>query len=90
MYKKQYINAMDTLTCQDAVGHIRTKRLHYDSKITVVTCANKSIRFYAKTLYIWKGEFLIGERTSLNLYGPNYFPIKLSDISRIEVKKSWF
>jgi hypothetical protein len=89
MYKKQYINSMDTLTCLDAVGKLKIKRLHSDSKITIITHKNKAIKFYAKTLYIWNGEFLIGERTSLNLYGPNYFPIKLTDISRIEIKKSW-
>ena len=85
MYKKQYVNTIDTLTCSDAVGKTKTKRLKCDSKITIITNKNKVIKFYAKTLYIWKGEYLIGELTALSIYGPNYFPVKLSDISRIEV-----
>jgi hypothetical protein len=89
-YSKQFVNNMDTLPCADADGRIRTKRFNYDSKIKIVTHKNKKIKFYAKTLYIWKGQFLIGERTAPTLYGPNYFPVRLSDIARIEVKRPWF
>ena len=89
MHSKHYVNAMDTVKCADAVGQVRTKKFTYDSKITVVTNQNKAIKFYAKTLYIYNEQYLVGERTSLSLYGPNYFLVKLSDISRIEVKKPW-
>lgn len=90
MHNKSYTNAIDTLKCADAVGQIRNKCFKYDSKITVVTNKNKAIKFYAKTLYIYNEQYLVGERTSLSIYGPNYFLVKLSDISRIEVKKPWF
>jgi hypothetical protein len=90
MHSKSYNNAMDTLQCADAIGQIKTKRFNYDSKITIITNQKKTIRFYAKTLYIWKDQYLIGERTGISLYGPNYGLVKLSDINRIEVKKPWF
>lgn len=90
MHSKSYNNAMDTLQCSDAVGQIKTKRFNYDSKITVITSQKKTIRFYAKTLYIWNDQYLIGERTGISIYGPNYSLVKLSDISRIEVKRPWF
>lgn len=90
MLSKNYINAIDTLKCADPVGQIKTKRFKYDSKITVVTHQKKKIKFYAKTLYIWRGEYLIGELASLNIYGTNYFPVKLCDISRIEVRGTSF
>ena len=86
LYKKQYNNQVDTLLYLDKIGKIKAKRLTYDSKITIITADNKSIRFYAKSLYIWKDEFLIGERTVPSLHGPNYFPVKLKDIVRIEVR----
>jgi hypothetical protein len=86
MSKAQYNNHVDTVICLDGIGSKKVKRLTYDSKITVITTDNKAIRFYAKTLYIWKDEFLIGERTALSLRSPNYFPVKLKDILRIEVK----
>ena len=86
MYKWQFNNHVDTLVCLDAIGKQKQKRLKFDSKITIITNDNRSIRFYAKTLYIWKDEFLIGERTAVSLRSPNYFTIKLKDIARIEVK----
>jgi hypothetical protein len=86
MYRYQYNNHVDTLVYQDKLGTQKWKKLRYDSKITVITHDNRSFRLYAKTLYIWKDEFLIGERTSPSLRSPNYFPIKLKDIARIEVK----
>jgi hypothetical protein len=85
MYKKSYRNSMDTLWCHDAVGARKIKRISQDSKITVVTKSNRAIRFYARTLYLYKDEFLIGERTAPRLRGPNYFPIRLSEIDRIEL-----
>ena len=90
MHSKSYTNAIDTLKCADEVGQIKTKKFNYDSKITVVTNKNKAIKFYAKTLYIYNDQYLVGERTSLSIHGPNYFLVKLSDIARIEVKKPWF
>lgn len=90
MHSKAFTNTIDTLQCADAAGQLRTKRFNYDSKITVVTHQNKSIRMYAKTLYIYKDQFLVGERTTPSIYGPNYCLVKLCDISRIEVKKPWF
>ncbi|HEY4195569.1 MAG TPA: hypothetical protein VGM63_08535 [Mucilaginibacter sp.] len=90
MHDRHFINAIDTLRCADAVGQVRTKKFTYDSKITVVTHNNKTIKFYAKTLYIYNDQFLVGERTTPSIYGPNYSLVKLSDISRIEVKKPWF
>jgi hypothetical protein len=86
MYRIQYNNQVDTLICLDAIGTQKMKRLRYDSKITIITTDNKSIRFYAKTLYIFNDQFLIGERTSPSLRSPNYFPVKLKDIARIEVR----
>lgn len=86
LYKKQYNNQVDTLLYLDKIGKVKAKRLTYDSKITIITTGNKSIRFYAKSLYIWKDEFLIGERTVPSLRGPSYFPVKLKDIARIEVR----
>jgi len=90
MHSRSYTNAIDTLKCADNVGQVKTKRFNYDSKITVVTNQNKEIGFYLKTLYIWNEQYLVGERTTLSIYGSNYFLVKLSDISRIEVKKRWF
>ncbi len=90
MHSKNYTNTIDTLKCADPVGQVRTKRFNYDSKITVVTSQNKEIKFYVKTLYIWNEQYLVGERTTLSIYGPNYFLVKLSDILRLEVKKPWF
>jgi hypothetical protein len=86
MYRYQYNNHVDSVIYLDALGTKRMKKLSYDSKVTVITTDNKSIRLYAKTLYIWKDEFLIGERSSPSLRSPNYFPIKLKDIARIEVR----
>ena len=90
MHSKTYTNTIDTLNCANALGEVTTKRFNYDSKITVVTSQNKAIKFYVKTLYIWNKEYLVGERTALSVYGPNYFLVKLSNIMRIEVKKPWF
>jgi|SRR6218665_77895 len=86
LYKKQYNNHVDTLLCLDRIGKTKAKRLSYDSKVTVITTDNRTIRFYAKTLYIWKDEFLVGERTAPSLRGANCFTVKLKDIARIEVK----
>lgn len=86
LYQKEYNNRVDTVLCLDRIGKIRAKRLSYTSTVTVITTSNKSIRFYAKTLFIWKDQFLIGERTSPSLRGPKSFPVKLSDIARIEVR----
>ena len=86
MYRKRYNNRVDTLFCVDKVGKVKTKRLSCDSKVTVITTNKKSINFYAKTLYIWKDEFLIGELTTISLRKSNYFSVKLKDIARIEVK----
>jgi hypothetical protein len=86
IYKKQYKNGIDTLIVADESGNvIKARRFGYDSKIRVITKKNKSIKYYVKSLYIYKGEYLIGERPAPKLYGPNYFPVKLSEISRIEV-----
>ena len=86
MYQYQFNNQVDTLRCSDAIGTTKTKRLRFDSKITVITADNKSFRFYAQTLYIWKDEYLIGERIAPTFRSPNYFPVKLKDIVRIEVR----
>jgi len=86
MYQHQFNNQVDTLRCSDAVGQVKTKKLRFDSKITVITADNRSFRFYAQTLYIWKDEYLIGERIAPTLRSPNYFPVKLKDIVRIEVR----
>ncbi len=86
VYKAEYNNHLDTLQCADKIGKTSLRRLKYDSKITVITTSNKSIRFYAKTLYIWKDEYLIGERSTPTLHGPKCVPIKLKDIARIEVR----
>jgi hypothetical protein len=85
LHYKQFKNKLDTLIIADQSGRMKKKRLTQDSKIRIYTKRNKSIKYYAKTLYIYKDEFLIGERTAPKLYGPNYFPVKLKDIDRIEV-----
>jgi hypothetical protein len=82
---RQFKNSLDTLTFLGEGGTRMTKRFNQDSKIRIVTRDNRIIKYYVKTLYIYKDEFLIGERTKPKFYGPNYFPVKLSDISRIEV-----
>jgi hypothetical protein len=86
LYKNQYNNHVDTILCLDRIGKTKAKRLSYDSKVTVITTDNRTIRFYAKTLYIWKDEFLVGERTVPSLRGVNCFTVKLKDIARIEVR----
>jgi hypothetical protein len=85
LYKKQYKNSLDTVVCIDEVGKKKLRRLSQDSKVIIYT-RNQSIKYYVKSLYIYKDEYLIGERTAPRLYGPNYFPVKLSEIDRIEVK----
>jgi hypothetical protein len=85
IHKKTYKNSIDTLYCTDETGNLKIKCVNHDSKIVVVTKGNKAIKYYAKTLYIYKGQFLIGERTAPRLRGPNYFPVRLSEIDRIEV-----
>jgi hypothetical protein len=85
IYKKTYKNSVDTLWYHDETGALRVKCINLDSKIVVVTKGKKAIKFYAKTLYIYKDQFLIGERTAPRLRGPNYFPVKLSEIDRMEV-----
>jgi hypothetical protein len=85
LYKKQFKNSLDTVVCSDMNGALKRKRLSQDSKIRIYTKQNKSIKYYAKSLYIYKDEYLIGERTAPRLYGPNYFPVRLSEIDRIEV-----
>ncbi len=85
MYRKPYKNDLDTLFCIDEIGRIRPKRFNGDTKITIVTRENKAIKYYAKSLYIYNDQFLIGERTAPRLRGPNYYPVRLSEIDRIEV-----
>ena len=85
IHKKTYKNHIDTLWCTDETGNLKMKTINHDSKIVVVTKGNKSIKYYAKTLFIYKDQFLIGERTAPRLRGPNYFPVKLTEIDRIEV-----
>jgi hypothetical protein len=85
MFTKQHNNHVDTLLCLDGIGKVRAKKIRYDSKITIIT-TDRTIRMYAKTLYIWNDEFLIGERSAPSLRSPNYFPVKLKDIIRIEVR----
>jgi hypothetical protein len=83
---KPYNNNIDTLECVDPVGKSKFKRFNYASKVTIVT-KDKAVKVYAKSLYIWNDQFLIGERTTPNFRGgPNYFPVRLCDIARIEVK----
>lgn len=84
IYRQQFRNDIDTISFLNSVGKVQYKRVNYDSKITVITNDQKVIRFYVKSLYIYKDQFLIGERTAPKLRGPNYFPVRLSDISRIE------
>ena len=86
LYQSPYNNRVDTLLCFNRTGCLTPKRLKLDSKVTVITKTNKAIHFYAKTLFIWNEEFLIGERTKLNLRRSNCFSVKLKDIARIEVR----
>src|SRR5213596_484297 len=50
-------NTLDTVSCYDSNGNVQLKKLNDDSKITVVTKDNREIRYYVKTLYIWKDQF---------------------------------
>lgn len=86
MYKKQYNNRVDTIVCVDKIGKVKVRKLSVDSKITVITNDNKAFNFYAKTLYIWNEEYLIGERTTINLRRNNCCTVRLKDIARIEVR----
>lgn len=86
MYKKHYNNKIDSLVCQDKIGKLKVRHLSADSKITVITTTNKTVNFYAKTLYILNDEYLIGERTTINLRRFNGGMVKLKDIARIEVR----
>jgi hypothetical protein len=81
-----YNNSLDTLPCLHVSGKTRLKRVKYDSKIRIVTANKKSIKFYAKTLFIWNDEFLIGERTAPTLRGINLYPVRLKDIEEIVVR----
>jgi hypothetical protein len=84
---KPYNNNIDTLLCVDGTGQLKVKKFNYTSTIRIITKKDKSVKLYAKTLYIWNDQFLVGERVSPSIYGgPNIFPVKLSEISRIEVK----
>ena len=67
----------------DREAYMAIKAIAMDIDGTL-TNDQKVIRFYVKSLYIYKDQFLIGERTAPKLRGPNYFPVRLSDISRIE------
>lgn len=86
MYKKQYNNRVDTLICVDKIGKMKVRKLSVDSKITVITNDKKAFNFYARTLYIWNEEYLIGERTTINLRRNNCCTVKLKDIARIEIR----
>lgn len=86
LYKKPYNNRVDTLVCRDKIGQAKPRRVRYDCKVTVITNKHQTINFYAKSLYIWNEEFLVGERTTLNLRKSNCFSVKLKDIARIEVR----
>jgi hypothetical protein len=80
-------NSLDTMSCRHSTtGKRKLKKFKYDSKISIVTSRKKTIRFYAKTLYIWNDEFLIGERTAPTLRGINLYPVRLSDIEEIVVR----
>jgi len=84
---KSYNNNIDTLLCEDAVGKAKMKKFSYSSKVRIITKRDESVRVYAKTLYIWNDEFLVGERVTPGLTGgPSYFPVRIEDIARIEVK----
>lgn len=86
LYKKPHNNRVDTLVCLNKIGQAKPRRVRYDSKMTVITNKHQTINFYAKSLYIWNEEFLVGERTTLNLRKANCFSVKLKDIARIEVR----
>src|SRR4051812_47276688 len=51
-YKVQYNNHMDTISCVDERGLRKTKKVKFDSRITIVTRDKQYIKLYAKTLYI--------------------------------------
>lgn len=89
--KKTFRNNIDTLWCIDReTGEVKLKHFTPDSKITIVTKKNRTIKYYARSLYIYKQQFLIGERTAPRFNGPNLYPVRLSDIERIEVNTLWF
>jgi hypothetical protein len=83
---KIYNNQIEALPCSDKEGASHIKRVKFDSKIVVVTKRDQAIKYYTKTLYIWKNEYLIGERTTPTFHGPNIYPIRLSEIQDIKIK----
>lgn len=82
----QYNNHVDSLQCVLNNGTKVMKLLHNDSRLRIITRTQGVLHYYANTVYIWKNEFLIGERSSITWSGNLYLPIRLSDIIRIEVR----
>jgi hypothetical protein len=62
------------------------KKLRGDSRLRITTKSQKVLYFYTRTVFIWKEEFLIGERSTLSWRNSLYTPVRLRDILRIEVK----
>jgi hypothetical protein len=67
-------------------GQTQMKKLREDARLRITTKNHEVHYFYARTVYIWKEEFLIGERSALSWRNSLYTPVRLRDIVRIEVK----
>jgi hypothetical protein len=83
---RQYNNHIDSLRCILEDGQTQMKKLRGDSRLRITTKSQKVLYFYTRTVFIWKEEFLIGERSTLSWRNSLYTPVRLRDILRIEVK----
>jgi len=83
---RQYNNHVDSLRCILEDGQTQMKKLRGDSRLRITTKNRQVLYFYARTVYIWKEEFLIGERSTFTWRNSLYTPVRLRDILRIEVK----
>jgi hypothetical protein len=81
----QYNNHLDSVPCLLADGYAKMKKIRSDARLRIITKNRQVISFYARTVYIWKNEFLIGECSSISWKSTLYRPVRLKDIVRVEV-----
>lgn len=85
-YHVQYNNKMDSISYFDAGGALKKRPVKYDTRLRVVTRTKGSFWMYARTLFIWKGEYLVGERGEVKLKNTGYLPVPICEIERIEIR----
>jgi len=81
----QYNNHLDSIYCLLPGGGTCMKKIRSDSRLRIITKNKEVISLYARTVYIWKHEFLVGECSSLSWKNSLYRPVRLKDIVRVEV-----